>query len=51
MKNEQLLKGQSIPHDSADKHVTGLAQYTDDVSEPLNTSMELLDGAKKLMQK
>ena len=37
MRNEELLKGQSIPHDSANKHVTGLAQYTDDISEPLNT--------------
>ncbi len=37
MKNEELLKGQSIPHDSASKHVSGFAQYTDDISEPINT--------------
>ena len=35
MSNEELLKGQSIPHDSAIKHVSGLAKYTDDISEPL----------------
>ncbi len=37
MKNEELLKGQSIPHDSASKHVSGFAKYTDDISEPINT--------------
>ena len=47
MKNEQLLKGQSIPHDSANKHVTGLAQYTDDVSEPLNTLYGAIGWSKK----
>ena len=50
MRNEELMKGQSIPHDSANKHVTGLAQYTDDISEPLTPYMELLDGVKRLMQ-
>jgi len=47
MKNEQLLKGQSIPHDSANKHVTGLAQYTDDVNEPLNTLYGAIGWSKK----
>ncbi len=47
MKNEELLKGQSIPHDSANKHVTGLAQYTDDVSEPLNTLHGAIGWSKK----
>ena len=37
MRNEQLIKKQSIPHDSATKHVSGFADYTDDISEPLNT--------------
>ena len=37
MRNEELLKGQSIPHDSASKHVSGFAQYTDDIAEPSNT--------------
>ncbi len=47
MKNEELLKGQSIPHDSANKHVTGLAQYTDDISEPLNTLHGAIGWSKK----
>ena len=41
MRNEQLIKKQSIPHDSAIKHVSGFADYTDDISEPLN----ILHGA------
>ncbi len=47
MRNEELLKGQSIPHDSANKHVTGLAQYTDDISEPLNTLHGAIGWSKK----
>ena len=47
MKNEELLKGQSIPHDSANKHVTGLAQYTDDISEPINTLHGAIGWSKK----
>ena len=49
MRNEYLLKGQNIPHDSANKHVTGFANYTDDISEPINTLVQS-GGAKKLMQ-
>tara|TARA_Y100001936_G_scaffold251773_1_gene308956 strand:+ start:1221 stop:3539 length:2319 start_codon:yes stop_codon:yes gene_type:complete len=37
MRNEELLKNQSIPHDSASKHVSGFAHYTDDIAEPSNT--------------
>ncbi len=47
MRNEELIKGQSIPHDSASKHVSGFAQYTDDISEPVNT----LCGAIGMEQK
>ena len=47
MRNEELLKGQSIPHDSANKHVNGLAQYTDDISEPLNTLHGAIGWSKK----
>ena len=47
MRNEELLKGQSIPHDSANKHVTGLAQYTDDIIEPLNTLHGAIGWSKK----
>ena len=51
MRNEELLKGQSIPHDSAAKHVSGFAKYTDDISEPLNTLHGAIGWSKKLMQK
>ena len=37
------------PHDSARKHVSGLADYTDDINEPHGTYMEQLGGANKLM--
>jgi len=47
MRNEELLKGQSIPHDSANKHVTGSAQYTDDINEPLNTLHGAIGWSKK----
>jgi len=47
MRNEELLKGQSVSHDSANKHVTGLAQYTDDISEPLNTLYGAIGLSKK----
>ena len=48
MKHEELLKGQSIPHDSASKHVSGFAEYADDISEPINTLYGAMVGAKKL---
>jgi len=47
MRNEELLKGQSIPHDSANKHVSGFANYTDDISEPLNTLHGAIGWSKK----
>ena len=47
MSNEELLKGQSIPHDSAIKHVSGFAKYTDDISEPLNTLHGAIGWSKK----
>ena len=47
MNNEELLKGQSIPHDSANKHVTGFADYTDDISEPFNTLYGAIGWSKK----
>ena len=47
MRNEQLLKGQSIAHDSANKHVSGFADYTDDISEPLNTLYGAIGWSKK----
>ena len=47
MSNEELLKNQSLPHDSASKHVSGLANYTDDISEPLNTLHGAIGWSKK----
>ena len=47
MRNEYLLKGQNIPHDSANKHVTGFANYTDDISEPINTLYGAIGWSKK----
>ena len=47
MRNEETLKGQSIPHDSAAKHVSGFAKYTDDISEPLNTLYGAIGWSKK----
>jgi len=47
MRNEELIKGQGIPHDSAAKHVSGFAQYTDDIGEPLNTLYGAIGWSKK----
>ena len=37
MKIDNFLFNKSVVHDSGAKHVSGLAKYTDDISEPLNT--------------
>ena len=37
MKSDNSLFNKSIPHDSGAKHVSGLAKYTDDISEQPNT--------------
>ena len=47
MRNDGLIKEQSIPHDSASKHVSGFAQYTDDISEPVNTLYGAIGWSKK----
>ena len=44
MRNEELFKGQSIPHDSATKHVSGFAKYTDDITEPFFSTIQPTDG-------
>jgi len=38
---------QSIPHDSAKKHVSGLANYTDDIKEPKTTLYAAVGFSKK----
>ena len=47
MKNNNLLYNKSFVHDSGAKHVSGLAKYTDDISEPLNTLYGAIGWSKK----
>jgi len=46
MKNE-LLFNKNLAHDSGIKHVSGFAEYTDDISEPLNTLYGAIGWSKK----
>jgi Xanthine dehydrogenase, molybdopterin-binding subunit B len=46
MKNVELFS-RNLIHDSGKKHVSGLAEYTDDISEPLNTLYGAIGGSKK----
>ena len=46
MKNEQLFS-MSLIHDSGKKHVTGFAEYTDDLTEPFNTLYGAIGWSKK----
>ena len=46
MKNEQLFNN-SLIHDSGKKHVTGFAEYTDDINEPQNTLYGAIGWSKK----
>ena len=46
MKNEALFN-KDLPHDSGVKHVSGFAEYTDDISEPLNTLYGAIGWSKK----
>ena len=47
MKNYNNLISNSRPHDSAIKHVTGLAEYTDDIKEPEGTLFGAIGWSKK----
>ena len=47
MKISDSLFNKSIVHDSGAKHVSGLAKYTDDISEPLNTLYGAIGWSKK----
>ena len=49
MKQETFIN-ENRPHESAIKHVTGKAYYTDDIPDHRELYLVLLDGAKKLMQ-
>jgi len=46
MKNE-LLFNKNLAHDSGVKHVSGFAEYTDDISEPLGTLYGAIGWSKK----
>ena len=46
MKNEDLFS-RNLIHDSGKKHVSGFAEYTDDISEPLNTLYGAIGWSKK----
>jgi len=46
MKNEMLFN-KNLAHDSGIKHVSGFAEYTDDISEPLNTLYGAIGWSKK----
>tara|TARA_B100000963_G_scaffold176047_1_gene153080 strand:- start:7921 stop:10221 length:2301 start_codon:yes stop_codon:yes gene_type:complete len=46
VKNEALFN-KDLPHDSGVKHVSGFAEYTDDISEPLNTLYGAIGWSKK----
>ena len=47
MNNNQNHINQSRPHDSAIKHVSGLAEYTDDIKEPPGTLFGAIGWSKK----
>ena len=46
MKNVDLFS-RNLTHDSGKKHVSGFAEYTDDISEPLNTLYGAVGWSKK----
>ena len=47
MKDDYSLINKSRIHDSGAKHVSGFAEYTDDISEPLNTHYGAIGWSKK----
>ena len=51
MKINDSLFNKSIVHDSGAKHVSGLAKYTDDIDEPINTLYGAIGWSKNDMQK
>ncbi len=46
MKNE-IIFNKNLPHDSGIKHVSGFAEYTDDISEPSGTLYGAIGWSKK----
>jgi len=45
--NKEIFINQEIPHESSTKHVSGQAQYTDDISEPLGTLYGAIGWSKR----
>ena len=46
MKNSELIN-RNLIHDSGKKHVSGFAEYTDDITEPENTLYGAIGWSKK----
>ena len=46
MKNNNDFVKENRPHDSAIKHVSGLAEYTDDIKEPEGTLFGAIGWSK-----
>jgi len=47
MKGSNYFVKDAIPHDSAFKHVSGFAEYTDDIKEPEGTLFAAIGWSKK----
>ena len=45
--NKETFINKTIPHDSAYKHVSGFAEYTDDIKEPKGTLYGAIGLSKK----
>ena len=51
MKNSDNHISEARPHDSAYKHVSGAAEYTDDIKEPFDTLFGAIGWSKKAYAK
>ena len=51
MKNRNIYISEIRPHDSAYKHVSGAAEYTDDIKEPHDTLFGAIGWSKKSLCK
>ena len=51
MKNSDNYISEIRPHDSAYKHVSGTAEYTDDIKEPYDTLFGAIGWSKKAYAK
>ena len=45
--SKEVLINEARPHDSAYKHVSGYAEYTDDIKEPEETLFGAIGWSKK----